>query len=208
MEIVQTMLLALFVAFLGFSPPGMINMTALKLSMEQGRRVAVSFVAGASLLIFIQSLIAVTFAKYLGENPQVVYVLKNGAIFVFLGLAFFFFRQAKSKRPLQLKESGKQSFWAGVSMSAMNMLAIPFFLGYSTLLEAKGVLHLEFPLHLFFSLGALAGSSFLFLVYVWFAVFIQKRVQFIARNINYILSLLFLLLAISTVLNTFFNGER
>lgn len=199
------MVLAVLVAFLGFSPPGMINMTALKLSMEQGRRVAVLFIAGAALVIFFQSLIAVTFANYLGENPQVVYMLKHGAIFVFLGLAYFFFRQARSKRPLKLKESGKQSFWAGVSMSAMNMLAIPFFLGYSTLLEAKGVLHLEASMYAVFALGASAGSFFLFLVYVWFAAFIQQRVQFIARNINYILSLLFLLLAISAMWNTLFS---
>ncbi|MBK8652505.1 MAG: hypothetical protein IPN20_00855 [Haliscomenobacter sp.] len=37
-----------------------------------------------------------------------------------------------------------------------------------------------------------------------FAGIIQKRIQFVARNINYILSLLFLVLALSTIYNTFF----
>ena len=46
----------------------------------------------------------------------------------------------------------------------------------------------------------------LFFIYVLFAEYIQKRVQFIARNINYILSLLFLVLALITIYNTFIKG--
>lgn len=205
MEILNTILLAVLVAFLGFSPPGMINMTALKLSLEHNRRFAMQFVLGASGVIFIQALIAVTFAKFLGNNPEVIFYLKYAAIMVFFVLAFLFFRQARSTTPMQFKAAGNQSFWAGVSMSLMNMLAIPFFLGYSTILEAKGLLNTMPPFNVIFAMGAMAGSIGLFGIYVWFAPFIQQRVQFIARNINYILSLLFLILGVSALINTFFS---
>lgn len=205
MEIVHTVLLAVLVAFMGFSPPGMLNMTALKLSLEHSRSFAMSFVLGASTIIFFQALIAVTFAKFLGNNPQVIYYLKYGAIVVFIALAFFFFKQAKRTTPMQFKTGGNQGYLAGVTMSLMNMLAIPFFLGYSTLLEAKGLLNLIPPFNLVFSFGAFIGSIALFGIYVWFAAFIQQRVQFIARNINYILSLLFIILAVSAIVNTFFS---
>ena len=83
----------------------------------------------------------------------------------------------------------------------MNMLAIPFFLGYGTLMEARGWLNIEPPHNYVFSIGAMAGAFLLFSIYVLFAPFIQRRVQFVARNINYILSLLFLVLALVTVYN-------
>jgi len=82
-------------------------------------------------------------------------------------------------------------------------LAIPFFLGYSTLMEAKGWLVIDPPHNYIFALGAVAGAFVLFFLYVLFAEYIQKRVQFIAKNINYILSLLFLTLALITIYNTF-----
>lgn len=203
MEYLHTFLLAVLVAFIGFMPPGMINMTSLKMSLEHHRREAVLFVLGAVTVILVQAFLAVTFAKYLARNPHIIEYLTYAAIVVFLALALLFYRQARRKLQLKMKEQKRNSYLAGVTMSSMNMLAIPFFLGYSTLLEAKGWLNIDPPHNYVFSLGAVAGSFFLFFIYVLFAEFIQKRVQFIAKNINYILSLLFLTLALITIYNTF-----
>lgn len=199
MEFLQTIFLAVLVAFLGFSPPGMLNMSALKISLEQPRQQVFGFVLGAVSVIFIQALIAVTFAKFLGNNPAISRYLSYAAIVVFLLLAYSFYQQARRKIQLKLKAGAKQSYWAGFSMAWMNMLAIPFFLGYSTVLKAKGVLETEAPHNWLFALGAMAGAFLLFMLYVAFAGIIQQRVQFIARNINYILSALFLVLALSAM---------
>ncbi|MEY4133910.1 MAG: hypothetical protein ACOYOO_07840 [Saprospiraceae bacterium] len=204
MESLHTIILAIAVAFLGFAPPGMINMTALKISMEHRVPAGLAFVSGASVVIFFQALIAVMFAGYLGNNPQVVQNLTLASIAIFILLAFFFYRQARRQVKTQVQGPGKKVFLAGVGMAAMNMLGIPFFLGYSTLLEARGWLDLRPPLHWWFALGAMAGAWLLFSIYVFFAPFIQQRVQFIAKNINYILSLLFLTLALLTLGNVLF----
>ena len=206
MELLQTVFLAILVAFLGFSPPGMLNMTALKISLEHPRQQALRFVLGASSVIFVQALIAVTFAKFLARNPELIRYLTYAAIGVFLLLAYFFYRQARKKVQIELKEGGNQSYWAGFSMAWMNMLAIPFFLGYSTILEAKGALETQAPHNWLFAFGAMSGAFSLFMLYVSFARVIQQRVQFIARNINYILSLLFLVLALTTIYTAFGGG--
>jgi threonine/homoserine/homoserine lactone efflux protein len=203
MEFLQTFLLAVLVAFVGFMPPGMINMTSLKMSLEHHRKEAVLFVTGAVTVILVQAFLAVTFAKYLARNPQIIEYLTYAAIVVFLGLAFLFFRQARKKVKMQVEEPKRNSYLAGLTMSSMNMLAIPFFLGYSTILESKGWLNIDPPHNYVFAIGAVAGAFLLFFIYVLFAEYIQKRVQFIAQNINYILSLLFLSLALITIYNTF-----
>ncbi len=203
MELLNTFFLAVLVAFVGFMPPGMINMTSLKMSLEHHRKEALLFVSGAVSIILIQAFLAVTFAKFLVRNPQIIEYLSYAAIFVFLGLSYMFFRQARRQVRLQVKDQKRNSYLAGLTMSSMNMLAIPFFLGYSTLLEAKGWLNIDPPHNYIFSLGAVTGSFLLFFIYVLFAEYIQKRVQFIAKNINYILSLLFLVLAVVTAYNVF-----
>lgn len=198
-----TFLLAMLVAFVGFMPPGMINMTSLKMSLENSRRDAVWFVTGAVSVILVQAFLAVTFAKYLARNPQIIEYLTYAAIVVFLGLALLFYQQATRKVNLKVDTKKQNNYLAGMTMSSMNMLAIPFFLGYSTLLEARGWLEIDPPHNFIFAFGAVAGSFLLFFIYVLFAEYIQKRVHFIAKNINYILSLLFLVLALVTIYNTF-----
>lgn len=203
MGYLHTFFLAVLVAFVGFMPPGMINMTSMKMSLEHHRRKAVLFVAGAVTVILVQSFIAVTFAKYLAHNPYIIQYLTYAAIAIFLVLSLLFYRQARQQVQLKLKEQKRNGYLAGIAMSSMNMLAIPFFLGYSTLLEARGWLMLDPPHNFVFSLGAVAGSFLLFFIYVLFAEYIHKRVQFLAKNINFILSLLFLALAMITIYKTF-----
>lgn len=206
MAFLNTFLLAVLVAFVGFMPPGMLNMTSLKMSLENSRKKAIGFVSGAVSIILIQAFLAITFAKYLAQNPHIIEYLTYGAIVVFLGLAVLFYRQARQKVNVQVKKQERSSFLAGMAMSSMNMLAIPFFLGYSTLLEAKGWLEVDPPHNYVFAIGAVFGSFLLFFIYVLFAEYIQKRVQFIAKNINYILSLLFLILALLTIFNVISGG--
>ncbi len=203
MEFVQTFFLAVLIAFIGFVPPGMINMTALKRSLELNRKEATLFILGAVAIILIQAFLAVTFAKYLVGNPQIVANLTYAAIIVFLLLSVLFFAQARRKVTLKEKKNKRNSFMAGLTMASMNMLAIPFFLGYSTLMEAEGWMNIEPPHNYVFSIGAMIGAFGLFFIYVLFAEFIQRRVQFVAKNINYILSLLFLVLALITIYNTY-----
>ena len=52
-----------------------------------------------------------------------------------------------------------------------------------------------------FVIGVFLGALSLFVVYVLFAALIESKAQFIARNINYILSVLFLGLGILTLIN-------
>ncbi len=55
---------------------------------------------------------------------------------------------------------------------------------------------MEQPYISFFVAGAFLGTVALFAVYIQFAKIIETRVQFIARNINYVLSVLFFVLSI------------
>ena len=88
-------------------------------------------------------------------------------------------------------------------MSSLNMLAIPFYLAMATLAESKGWMQIEQPFASIYVIGAVLGAFSLFAIYATFAEMIAKRAQFIAKNINYILSILFIVLAAITAYQVF-----
>lgn len=197
MQLIQTFFLAAMMSIVGFLPPGMMNMTVVKVSLEQSRKNAFQFIFGTLVIISIQAFVAIYFSKYLANNPQIVNVLMYVAIVVFIGLSILFYWQAKHAKEIGGIANG--TFLSGIKMASMNMLAIPFFLAYGTAMEAQELIHNQMPDNLFFVAGAVFGCFLLFSAYMFLANFIQKRAVFVAKNINYILSGLFLVLAIVTI---------
>lgn len=187
-------------AFLSLVLPGMLNMTVVKITIQKNRREGFLFALGASTVVIFQAFIALAFAKFFANNPDIVERLKLAGVFVLFTLSIVFFFQARKKFKGEGSKRKGKSFVLGLLMSSMNMLVIPFYLVLSALLESKGLLILAQPYISLFVFGVFLGSLSLFLVYRQFASIIQKRAQFIARNINYILSILFFILGILTVI--------
>jgi len=200
MNYILPLIVGFLSAFIGLLAPSMLNMTAARTSIEKGRKAGITFAAGAASVVFIQGFIAVTFAKYLVAHPEVITKLKTAAVFVLFGLAIFFFMQARKKFKAEGKQKKGNNYLTGFGMSSLNMLAIPFYLAMATLAESKEWMTIEQPFSIIFVVGAVLGAFSLFSIYASFAEIIAKKAQFIAKNINYILSGLFVLLALFTLI--------
>lgn len=203
MDYILPLIVGFLAAFIGLLAPSMLNMTAARTSIEKGKAAGIQFAAGAASVVFIQAFIAVTFAKYLVAHPEVITQLKTAAIFVLLALSVFFFMQARKKFKAEGKQKKGSSYLTGLGMSSLNMLAIPFYLAMATLAESKGWMEIVQPYSTIYVVGAVLGAFSLFATYASFAEVIAKRAAFIAKNINYILSVLFIILAISTAIQVF-----
>lgn len=190
-------------SFIGFLAPTMLNMTAARTSIEKGRKAGIQFTAGAASIVLVQGFIAMKFAKYLVAHPEVITNLKTAAIFVLFGLSIFFFIQARKKFNAAGKDKKGNSYITGLGMSSLNMLAIPFYLAIATLAENKGWMTIEQPSSIIYVIGGSLGVFSLFATYVYFANIIAEKAQFIAKNINYILSVLFIILGVSVTIQMF-----
>jgi threonine/homoserine/homoserine lactone efflux protein len=192
-------LYGLLMGYGGLLAPGMLNMTAVRYAIDRGLKQGVIFSAGAASVVFIQAMIALFFADYLNKHPHILDNLTLAGVFVFFALAVFFFLQARKKFKGEGKKRKGSVYFIGAFMSSINMLAIPFYLAISAYLSSKNKLILEQPYIVIFIIGASLGAFLLFVTYAYFASYITKKVQFIAKNINYILSILFLVLGIVTI---------
>ena len=181
-------------AFMGLIAPSMLNMTSAKTSLEKGKKQGLLFAAGAASVVIIQAFIAVYFAEKI--TPEIVQTLQTVAIFVLLALAYFFYSQAKKEFKAEGKDKKGSSYIVGLGMSSLNMLAVPFYL-----VAAKGSgIQLIAPYSYLFVIGAALGAFTIFAIYASFAEIIAKKAAFIAKNINYILAGLFVVLAIVTAI--------
>jgi len=200
MDYFYHILYGIFMAYFGLISPGMLNMTALKIRINTGKFESITFASGASIVVFIQAGIALYFADYFLKNPTIIETLKIIAVFVFFILSIFFFFLSRKKLNPKTTNSKGNFFLKGIGMSAINMLAIPFYLGLSIYLTSINKLIIAQPYILLFVFGAGIGSFLIFYTYILFANIIIKKVSYIAKNINLLLSFLFLLLGIFTVI--------
>ena len=199
MDYILHLFYGVIMAYFGLISPGMLNMPALKIRINNGTSDSLKFAFGAALVVFIQAGIALYFANFFNKNPQVINVLKIIGVVVFFLLSIFFYRLSRKELKPDSANTKGNYFLKGIGMSSINMLAIPFYLGMSIFLAAENKIKIEHPFILLFVFGAALGSFLLFCSYIIFAKVISKKVAFIARNINLILSLLFLGLGILTL---------
>ncbi|MGB5243830.1 MAG: LysE family transporter [Lutimonas sp.] len=205
MDFVQHLFIGFFMAFAGLLPPGMLNMTAMKTAVSVNKKAGFLFSLGAALLVIPQAFIALYFANYFAQHPEIIDNLSFVGVIVLFLLSGFFFWLARRKNSKESKVQSGNFFFMGMLMSMLNMLAIPYYLVYSTLLEARDLLVLERNYILFFVFGAFLGAFSLFTLFVLLSDVLIKRAKYIARNLNYLLSILFFFLAISTLIKLFNN---
>jgi threonine/homoserine/homoserine lactone efflux protein len=191
------------IGFIGVIPPGLLNLTAAKISVKQDRRAAIIFASGASLVVIAQVYIGVIFSKLLSDNPDVLLMLERFAIIIFLGLSVFFFIRARLDSKPELKSVQKADyklFGQGIILSALNIFPIPFYIGFSSFLASRGAFTFKFPMAHLFIAGATIGTFLMLCAYINYV----KRFGFdsatFARKINYVLAIMTMAIATFTLI--------
>jgi len=183
-------------AFIGFVTPAMLNMTTVRTSVEHSIKHGVLFGIGAALINALQSVLSFEFATFLNENPNVINYLKKLGIIILLLLAYYFYRKSQREVKQGKKISSVHPFNKGMLLSSINTLGLVYYFTAGLALQANGKVILEMPYIIYLSLGIFSGGSVAFTIYAILAETISKKSEFFARNINLILSVLFVFLSI------------
>jgi len=207
--------LPLLIGFLsssiGVIPPGMLNMTALKIRMHEGKSRAFVFALGACLILCLQALIAVSFARYLERNPVVLLHLREAGAVLFLLLSVYFFFFAKPPVLVQdgdLGPSKRSRFFGGMLLSCLNFFPIPFYVFVGLHLAANAVAPMDLTFLSLFVAGILLGSLFGFYCFTTFFVRLADQTRFLIRNMNRTIAIaLFAVAAYTIVQIVFFDAH-
>jgi len=188
--------------------PGLLNMYSAKISMNEGRKKAFLFAAGISLAVFIETLIALVFARYLDRNPDIIALLQKVVLGVFVSITIYFFFIAKDVRKEPIKEKGNSKtnrFFLGFFLSAINFLPVPFWVYISITFSSFG----WFSFSNFNILGTVIGSSigtFIVMgVYIWFFRPKEDQRKLNNFNMNYLIGIVTAIIAVITFIKIIKN---
>ena len=192
-------------SFAGSITPSMLNMTALKISLEKGQEVANKYALAVAIIAIPQVGIAVVLTKYIAENPLILETLEKVGVFIFILLSYYFYSASKkAKIKVEGLPSKKENpLLIGITLSILNLFAIPFFCGIIVALDLFELFSFEvFPIF-FFILGTILGTFCILFVYARFANIIQQKTGKLTKDINIILSVLTALVALITFIKLF-----
>jgi len=205
MILISLFFFGFFFAFVGSITPSMLNMTALKISLEKGKNAANKYALGVSLIVIPQIYIAVVLTKYIAENPKILETLEKAGIVIFILLSYYFYKESKkSKIKVEgINAKNENSFLTGITLSTLNMFAIPFFSGIVITLDAFKLFNFNIVPVISFIFGSIIGTFYILFLYGKFAQIIQSKTGKLTKDINIVLSVLTVLVAIFTVIKLF-----
>jgi len=205
MILISLFFFGFFSSFIGSITPSMLNMTAIRVSLEKGIEASKKYALGVSFIAIPQVVIAVILTKYIAENPTILETLEKVGIIIFIGLSYYFYNESKKGKikTESIKSKKENPFLTGITLSFLNMFAIPFFCGIIVALDLFELFSFEvFPI-LFFILGTILGTFCILFVYARFANIIQQKTGKLTKDINIILSVLTALVALITFIKLF-----
>ncbi len=191
MKAILPIFLGIIISIIGIIPPGLINLTAAKISLKDGKNRAFMFVLGALIVIFLQTVIALIFARYIDSHQEISLLLREIGFVIFSILTIYFFFVAKKptsnfQNDIKIK-SKKSRFFLGMFISAINFFPIPFYVFMSVTLASFGYFNFDEKSIYKFAIGVVLGSFLVFYGYITYFKNLDTKTAFISKNINLII---------------------
>ena len=205
MDITFIFFVSLIISFLGVMPPGMLNMSAAKISLKEGHNRSFMFSFGVCIIVALQTYVATLFAKYLNQNTDVTDILKRVALVIFILISIYFFVTAKTKSKAidvdyEIK-SKKSRFFQGIFLSSLNIFPIPYQAYVLTSLLSVQWIDMQRTSIGSYVAGASMGTFIALYIYILFFDNLKNNKLVSSKNINYIISLVTLIVAMITFFN-------
>lgn len=185
-------------SFFGTIPFGTINVSIAEASIRRGVRAGIAMGIGASFVEFFQSYIALSFFNILTTNPGMERTIIVTCIPIFLCIGFYYFFKKNTALP---KPSNKAMHLIGVAkgfmLSALNLIAIPYYVFLGGYLHSAKVIDLTPGPIASFAVGVVAGSFLVFVLYARLGQYIAKKSERMSHYASKIVGLIFIVIAIS-----------
>ncbi|MCB0446195.1 MAG: lysine transporter LysE [Gelidibacter sp.] len=211
MNITILFFLGLIIALVGVIPPGLLNMTAAKISLKEGHVRGIMFSIGVCVIVFLQTYIAAMFARYLSNHKDVVEILQRVAFVIFVLITVYFLLIAKSEPKPDIEPHSKSKhsrFFQGMFLSAINVFPIPYQAYMTITIASFGWMEFELTSIVSYVTGAATGTFVMLYVYIFFFDKIKSKTFTTQKNMNYIIGTITGIIAGITLINILMDATR
>ncbi|GAA3596128.1 lysine transporter LysE [Flavivirga amylovorans] len=203
MSITLIFIFGLFIALIGVIPPGLLNMTAAKISLKEGHARGIMFSIGVCVVVLLQTYLAAVFARYLSKHLEVVDILQRVAFVIFVLITIYFLIIAKPKPPIetQMRRSKHSRFFQGMFLSAINVFPIPYQAYMTITLASFGWMSFGQTSIISYVAGAAMGTFVMLYMYIFFFDKIKGKSFTSQKNMNYVIGSITGVISIITLIN-------
>ncbi|EDM43674.1 hypothetical protein SCB49_08788 [unidentified eubacterium SCB49] len=205
MSLLLNFIIGFVAAFIGVIPPGLLNMSAAKISLEEGRKQAYLFSAGVGCTVLIQTYIALIGARYLDSNPEVIAILQKVGLGIFICLTIYFLFIAKDTRrevPKEMERTKTNRFFKGMMIAALNLLPLPYWVYIGVTFAGFGWFSFEQPSLITAIIGSALGTIAMLALYIKFFKRKENKPK-VRTNMNLVIGLITAVIAIITAFKIF-----
>jgi threonine/homoserine/homoserine lactone efflux protein len=196
--------LGLFVALIGVIPPGLLNMTAAKISLKEGASRGIMFSTGVSIVVFIQTYIAAIFARYLSNRSDIVEILQRVAFVIFVLITIYFLVLASKQKEPKVKTEIKSKHGRllhGMLLSSLNVFPIPYQAYMTITMASFGWMNFERTSIVTYVTGASMGTFVALYFYIFFFDKIKDKKFTSQKSMNYSIGIITGIVALVTFIN-------
>lgn len=164
--ILQVFLIAGLISFFGTIPPATINVTVLQLALKDRAKQAVALALGAALIDSFYAGLSVNIAGYLEQHVAFSNFFFLIAALVLLVLGTISLSGKLTPEVKALEKQSKIGLGQGLLLGFFNPLAMPFWLGWISVLQMNGWVEVVGYNYWAFILGAFAGEVSLLMIVI------------------------------------------
>ncbi|TAH02747.1 MAG: lysine transporter LysE [Sphingobacteriales bacterium] len=200
-----TFMVGVVVSFLGYIPPGNVNLTAMQLSINKSLKQALIFIITFSVFEAIFTYILMRFAAWFAQKQDILQILNWILIVIFIVLGILTWNKGQQNLPKQKDFKKSAAVRTGVILGIFNPIQIPFWAIAGTFLISHNLITTKgFGLQIF-SLGSGIGAFLCLYLYAKFAQFIQIKFSLSSKIINHGIALVFFSLAIISAIRLYLS---
>lgn len=181
-------------------------MTAAKISLKEGHSRGITFSIGVCIIVFLQTYIAVLFARYLSNHQDIIAVIQRVAMVIFFLISIYFLFVAKAtaeNQEVPSEKSKRSRFFMGIFLSSINMFPIPYQAYVSITLASFGIMDFEQTSIISYVAGAATGTFVMLYMYIFFFDRIKNTALSSSKNMNKIIGSITGIIGIVTLINIF-----
>ncbi|TWR28360.1 lysine transporter LysE [Mucilaginibacter achroorhodeus] len=184
-----TFFIGIIANFIGYIPPGNINLTLAQITINRGMKQALQFIIAFSCVEFFFTFFVMLGARWLSEQVRLDTIIDWVMVVLFMVLGIVALRNRN--KPMQTTYSDHAAIKYGILLGFLNPMQIPFWMVTGTyLITHEWILDQKFPL-VIFSIGSACGAFIALFLYAKFAGYIKKRFELSNRLIDTGIAILF-----------------
>jgi threonine/homoserine/homoserine lactone efflux protein len=186
-----TFFIGLIANFIGYIPPGNINLALVQITINRGIKQALQFITAFSCVEFFFTYFIMHAANWLSKQVKLDTIIDWVMVALFGTLGIITWRKRNDKPEAKTTDE-HSSLKYGILLGFLNPMQIPFWMITGTYLITHEWIMTSRLALVIFSLGSAAGAFLCLFIYAKSATHIQKRFKLSNKAINTGLAMLFL----------------